>query len=89
MYTCAFLPLSARPSFLQHRLLVISLMVLHATQWVTDINSVVYYSNSFFVGVIDNPLVNTTLVGASNVVATYVARAYGLDRPRAANAVER
>jgi MFS transporter, SP family, solute carrier family 2 (facilitated glucose transporter), member 3 len=31
------------------------------------------FSNSFFEGVIDNPLVGTTIVGAVNVVATYAA----------------
>jgi len=34
---------------------------------------VFYYSGLFFDGVIDNPLVGTTLIGAINVVATYVA----------------
>lgn len=31
------------------------------------------FSNSFFEGVIDNPLVGTTIVGAVNVLATYAA----------------
>lgn len=48
-------------------------MVLHAAQQLTGINAIFYYSNSFFVGIIDNPLVGTTLVGVINVVATYVA----------------
>ena len=48
-------------------------MVLHAAQLLTGINAIFYYSRSFFVGVIDNPLVDTTLVDASNIVATYVA----------------
>ena len=48
-------------------------MVLHAAQQLTGINAIFYYSNSFFVGVIDDPLVGTTLVSAVNVVATYVA----------------
>ncbi len=48
-------------------------MVLHAAQQLTGINAIFYYSNSFFVGIIDNPLVGTTLVGVVNVVATYVA----------------
>jgi SP family facilitated glucose transporter-like MFS transporter 3 len=37
------------------------------------INAVFYYSTSFFQGIIDNPLIGTTIVGAVNVVATYVA----------------
>jgi MFS transporter, SP family, solute carrier family 2 (facilitated glucose transporter), member 3 len=32
-----------------------------------------YYSTSFFEGVIDDPLVGTTIVGAVNVLATYAA----------------
>ena len=32
-----------------------------------------YYSGLFFDGVIDNPLVGTTIVGAINVLACYVA----------------
>ena len=52
---------------------MISFVVLHATQQLTGIKAIFYYSNSFFVGVIDNPLVGTTLVGAVNVVATYIA----------------
>ena len=58
---------------LQKRLLVISFVVLHAAQQLTGINAIFYYSNSFFVGVIGSPLVGTTLVGAVNVVATYIA----------------
>jgi len=34
---------------------------------------VFYYSGLFFEGVIDNPLVGTTLMGGINVIATYVA----------------
>lgn len=41
--------------------------------WSHRINAVFYYSGIFFNGVIDNPLVGTTLIGAINVVATYVA----------------
>lgn len=37
------------------------------------INAVFYYSGMFFEGVIDNPLVATTLMGGINVIATYVA----------------
>jgi SP family facilitated glucose transporter-like MFS transporter 3 len=37
------------------------------------INAVFYYSGLFFDGVIDNPLVGTTLMGAVNVLATAAA----------------
>ena len=37
------------------------------------INAVFYYSGLFFEGVIDNPLVGTTILGAVNVLATYAA----------------
>eukprot|EP00752_Nemacystus_decipiens_P004333 g3958.t1 len=57
----------------RQRLLVISFVILHAAQQLTGINAIFYYSNSFFVGIIDNPLVGTSLVGVVNVVATYVA----------------
>lgn len=57
----------------QQRLLVVSFVILHAAQQLTGINAIFYYSNSFFVGIIDDPLVGTTLVGVVNVVATYVA----------------
>ncbi|CAN0157888.1 unnamed protein product, partial [Hapterophycus canaliculatus] len=47
----------------QQRLLVVSFVILHAAQQLTGINAIFYYSNSFFVGIIDDPLVGTTLVG--------------------------
>jgi len=37
------------------------------------INAVFYYSGLFFDGIIDNPLVATTLMGAINVLACYVS----------------
>lgn len=55
------------------RLLLISCLVLQMSQQLCGINAVFYYSNMFFDGVIDNPLVGTTVVGAVNVLATYVA----------------
>lgn len=55
------------------RALFISCLVLQMGQQFCGINAVFYYSTSFFEGVIDNPLVGTTIVGAVNVVATYVA----------------
>ncbi|KAL7517563.1 hypothetical protein ACHAWX_002479 [Stephanocyclus meneghinianus] len=55
------------------RLLVISTLVLQAAQQLCGINAVFYYSGLFFEGVIDNPLVGTTLMGGINVIATYVA----------------
>jgi len=55
------------------RLLVVSCLILQMAQQLCGINAVFYYSSSIFEGVIANPLVGTTLVGAVNVVATYVA----------------
>eukprot|EP00527_Entomoneis_sp_CCMP2396_P006494 CAMPEP_0198139958 /NCGR_PEP_ID=MMETSP1443-20131203/3192_1 /TAXON_ID=186043 /ORGANISM="Entomoneis sp., Strain CCMP2396" /LENGTH=634 /DNA_ID=CAMNT_0043802241 /DNA_START=32 /DNA_END=1936 /DNA_ORIENTATION=+ len=53
------------------RLLLISSLVLQMGQQFSGINAVFYYSTSFFEGVIENPLVGTTIVGAVNVLATY------------------
>ena len=58
---------------LQQRLLLISFVVLHGAQQLTGIDAIFYYSNSFFVAVIVNSLVGTTLVSTLKVVATYVA----------------
>jgi MFS transporter, SP family, solute carrier family 2 (facilitated glucose transporter), member 3 len=55
------------------KVLLLSSLVLQAAQQLSGINAVFYYSTSFFDGVIDNPLLGTTIVGAVNVVATYVA----------------
>jgi SP family facilitated glucose transporter-like MFS transporter 3 len=55
------------------RMLLISCFVLQMAQQFSGINAVFYYSTSFFEGVIDNPLIGTTIVGAVNVVATYAA----------------
>lgn len=52
------------------RLLVVSTLVLMIAQQFSGINAVFYYSGLFFEGVIDNPLVGTTLMGAVNVIAT-------------------
>jgi MFS transporter, SP family, solute carrier family 2 (facilitated glucose transporter), member 3 len=52
---------------------LVSCLILQMAQQLCGINAVFYYSTSFFEGVIDNPLAGTTLVGAVNVVATYVA----------------
>ena len=43
------------------------------SQQLCGINAVFYYSTMFFDGLIDNPLLGTTIVGAVNVVATYAA----------------
>ncbi|KAL7562337.1 hypothetical protein ACA910_016400 [Epithemia clementina (nom. ined.)] len=53
------------------RILLISSLVLQMGQQFSGINAVFYYSTSFFEGVIDNPMVGTTIVGAVNVLATY------------------
>ena len=55
------------------RMLLISALALQMSQQLSGINAVFYYSSSFFKGVIDNPLTGTTIVGALNVAATYVA----------------
>mmetsp|Transcript_26823 Transcript_26823/g.38862 ORF Transcript_26823/g.38862 Transcript_26823/m.38862 type:complete len:686 (-) Transcript_26823:257-2314(-) len=55
------------------RTLLISCLILQMGQQLCGINAVFYYSTSFFEGIIDNPLLGTTIVGAVNVVATYVA----------------
>lgn len=55
------------------RQLLLSCLVLQVAQQFSGINAVFYYSTSFFEGVIENPLVGTTIVGAVNVLATYAA----------------
>lgn len=55
------------------RLLLMSAIILQMGQQFSGINAVFYYSTSFFEGVIDNPLLGTTIVGGVNVVATYAA----------------
>jgi len=55
------------------RMLLISALVLQMSQQFSGINAVFYYSSSFFKGVIDDPLTGTSIVGAVNVAATYVA----------------
>ncbi|KAL7521252.1 hypothetical protein ACHAWX_007573 [Stephanocyclus meneghinianus] len=54
------------------RLLVCSLF-LQMAQQLSGINAVFYYSSMFFEGLIDNPLVGTSIVGAVNCLATYIA----------------
>lgn len=53
------------------RKLLLSSLFLQMAQQFCGINAVFYYSTTFFQGVLDNPLVGTTLVGAVNVAATY------------------
>jgi len=53
------------------RTLLLSSLILQVAQQFSGINAVFYYSTSFFQGIIDNPLLGTTLVGAVNVLATY------------------
>jgi len=55
------------------RVLLTSSLVLQMAQQLSGINAVFYYSTAFFDGVIDNPLLGTTIVGAVNVLATYAA----------------
>ena len=55
------------------RVLFASTFVLHATQQLSGINAVFYYSTTFLDGVIPNPALGTALVGLVNVVATMLA----------------
>lgn len=55
------------------RILVISVIILQMAQQLCGINAVFYYSSSFFEGVIENPMLGTTLVSGVNVIATYIA----------------
>ena len=55
------------------RMLLVSSLFLQMANQLSGINAIFYYSTLFFEGVIDNPLIGTTIVGAINVVATYVA----------------
>lgn len=53
------------------RKLLLSSLILQMAQQFSGINAVFYYSTTFFEGVIDDPLLGTTIVGAVNVLATY------------------
>lgn len=55
------------------RILVVSSVVLQIAQQLSGINAVFYYSTTFFQGVIDNPLLGTTLIGFVNLLATIAA----------------
>jgi SP family facilitated glucose transporter-like MFS transporter 3 len=57
----------------KRRILLVSSLVLQMGQQLSGINAVFYYSTTFFEGVISSPLVGTTVIGAVNVAATYVA----------------
>jgi len=57
----------------QIRRLLICSLVLQIAQQLSGINAVFYYSTMFFEGLIDSPLLGTTIVGGLNVLATYVA----------------
>lgn len=54
------------------RYLLLCSLFLQISQQLSGINAVFYYSNIFFDGVIEDPLVGTTLVGVVNVVATWI-----------------
>lgn len=55
------------------RHLAVASVILQMAQQLCGINAVMYYSTLFFDGVIDNPLVGSSIVMSVNVVATYVA----------------
>ena len=57
----------------QIRKLLVCSLVLQMAQQLCGINAVFYYSTMFFEGLIDSPLLGTTIVGGVNVAATYVA----------------
>ncbi|VEU42399.1 unnamed protein product [Pseudo-nitzschia multistriata] len=57
----------------KRRKLLISCLILQMAQQLSGINAIFFYSTSILEGVIDNPLVGTTIIGAVNVLATYVA----------------
>ena len=55
------------------RKLLVCSLVLQMAQQLCGINAVFYYSTMFFEGLIDSPLLGTTIVGGVNVAATYIA----------------
>jgi len=57
----------------KRRKLLASCLILQMAQQLSGINAVFFYSTAILEGVIDNPLVGTTVIAAVNVVATYVA----------------
>ncbi|KAL3827197.1 hypothetical protein ACHAXA_006752 [Cyclostephanos tholiformis] len=57
----------------QVRRLLICSLVLQMAQQFCGINAVFYYSTMLFDGVLDSPLLGTTLVAGVNVLATYAA----------------
>jgi Na+/melibiose symporter-like transporter len=54
-------------------LLIFSSICLHMAQQLCGIHTAFYLSTVFFEGIIKNPLVGTTFVGAVNAMFTYVA----------------
>lgn len=57
----------------KRRKLLVSSLVLQMAQQLSGINAVFFYSTSFLEGVVQNPLVGTTIIAAVNVIATYIA----------------
>lgn len=57
----------------QERYLFYCIFALHTAQQLCGISAVFYYSTTLFENLINNPLVGTTLIGAVNVIFTYVA----------------
>jgi MFS transporter, SP family, solute carrier family 2 (facilitated glucose transporter), member 3 len=64
------------------RILLVSSIVLQIAQQLSGINAVFYYSTTFFQGVIDNPLLGTTLIGIVNLLATILALGLMDNTPR-------
>lgn len=57
----------------KRRKLLISCLILQMAQQLSGINAVFFYSTAILEGVVDNPLVGTTIIAVVNVLATYVA----------------
>ncbi|KAJ8605644.1 hypothetical protein CTAYLR_000139 [Chrysophaeum taylorii] len=52
---------------------ITAVVALHLAQQFCGINAVFYYSSTFLDGIVDDPLLGTTIVAAVNVAATWVA----------------
>lgn len=57
----------------KRRKLLISCLVLPMAQQLSGINAIIYYSGSFFDGIIADPLVGTVIVFGVNIAASYVS----------------
>jgi SP family facilitated glucose transporter-like MFS transporter 3 len=60
-------------SHTKRRKLLVSCIILQMSQQLSGINAIFYYSTAILEGVIDDPLIGTTVIATVNVLATYVA----------------